>query len=43
MQALDPLEPCPSPCAGFDHVPEIVSIVFDYVRMVKEDGVTEER
>ena len=29
--------------AGFDHVQEIVSIVFDYIRIVKEQGVTEER
>ena len=29
--------------AGFDHVQEVVGIVFDYIRIVKEDGVTAER
>ncbi len=29
--------------AGFDHVQEVVGIVFDYIRIVKEEGVTAER
>jgi len=30
-------------CAGFDHVQEILGLVFDYIRIVKEKGVTAER
>lgn len=29
--------------AGFDHVQEIAGTVFDYIRIVSKEGVTERR